>query len=238
MASLARAARIIMVGCPGAGKGTQTARLLDAFPSLQAISSGNILRDNVARGTEIGKQANSYMLAGSLVPDSVMVKLILSSLPPATTSYILDGFPRTRAQAEALSSSVPVNFVVNLDVPHAVILDRIANRWVHTASGRVYNLTYSPPKVPGKDDVTGEPLVRRRDDDPETFKTRLAKYEEVTGPLIDFYREKGILWTVKGETSDEITPKLLNEVVRRFGSSVESQTHTQTVERAASAALQ
>ncbi|KAK6337960.1 hypothetical protein TWF696_001433 [Orbilia brochopaga] len=230
MASLARAARIIMVGCPGAGKGTQSARLLTAFPSLQAISSGNILRDNVARGTDIGKQANSYMLAGSLVPDSVMVKLILSSLPPATTSYILDGFPRTRAQAVALSSSVPVNFVVNLDVPHAVILDRIANRWVHPGSGRVYNLTYSPPKVPGKDDVTGEPLVRRRDDDPETFKARLAKYEEVTGPLIEFYREKGILWTVHGETSDEITPKLLDEVITRFGSEPQAQ------ERAASAA--
>ncbi|EWC44922.1 mitochondrial GTP:AMP phosphotransferase [Drechslerella stenobrocha 248] len=218
MTTLARAARIIMVGCPGAGKGTQATRLLSAFPGLKAISSGDILRDNVARGTDIGKQANSYMVSGSLVPDSVMVKLILSSLPPATTSYILDGFPRTRTQAEVLSRSVPVNFVVNLDVPHSVILDRIANRWVHPASGRVYNLTFSPPKTPGKDDFTGEPLVRRKDDDPATFKVRLQKYEEVTGPLLEFYREKGILWTVQGRTSDEITPKLIGEVSRRFGS--------------------
>ncbi|EPS45076.1 hypothetical protein H072_875 [Dactylellina haptotyla CBS 200.50] len=217
MATLSRAARIIMVGCPGAGKGTQTARLLGHLPDIKAISSGDILRDNVARGTDIGKQASTYMSAGTLVPDSLIVKLILGSLPPQTSSYILDGFPRTRPQAEALSDAgVDVNFVVNLDVPHSVILDRIANRWVHPGSGRVYNLTYSPPKVHGKDDITGEPLVRRVDDDPETFKVRLEKYEEKTGPLIDFYRQKGVLWTVQGRTSDEIMPKLLEEVNRRF----------------------
>ncbi|KAF3933836.1 hypothetical protein ABW19_dt0200817 [Dactylella cylindrospora] len=171
MSILNRAARIIMVGCPGAGKGTQATRLLKAFPDLKSMSSGDILRDNVAKGTEIGKQANSYMVSGGLVPDSLMVKLILSSLPPPSSSYILDGFPRTRTQAEALATSVPVNFVVNLDVPHSVILDRIANRWVHPGSGRVYNLTYSPPKEPGKDDVTGEPLVRRKDDDPVSLCT-------------------------------------------------------------------
>ncbi|KAF3910982.1 hypothetical protein AA313_de0201416 [Arthrobotrys entomopaga] len=217
--TLSRAARIIMVGCPGAGKGTQTARLLKQFPSVKALSSGDILRDNVARGTDIGKQASTYMSSGSLVPDTVMSKLILSSIPSSpTTSYILDGFPRTRPQAEALSDAgVDVNFVVDLDVPHSVILERIANRMVHPASGRVYNLTYSPPKVEGLDDVTGEKLVRRVDDDPETFKIRLEKYEEKTRPLIDFYREKGVLWTVQGRTSDEIFPKLLNEVLRRFG---------------------
>ncbi|KAK6531909.1 hypothetical protein TWF694_003072 [Orbilia ellipsospora] len=217
--SLSRAARIIMVGCPGAGKGTQTARLLKQFPAVKALSSGDILRDNVARGTDIGKQASTYMSSGSLVPDIVMSKLILSSIPSSpTTSYILDGFPRTRPQAEALSDAgVDVNFVVNLDVPHSVILERIANRMVHPGSGRVYNLTYSPPKVEGLDDVTGEKLVRRVDDDPETFKIRLEKYEEKTKPLIDFYREKGVLWTVQGRTSDEIFPKLLDEVLRRFG---------------------
>ncbi|KAF3923089.1 hypothetical protein ABW20_dc0106157 [Dactylellina cionopaga] len=225
MTTLSRAARIIMVGCPGAGKGTQTARLLTAFPNLKAVSSGDILRDNVARGTEIGKQASNYMSSGTLVPDSLMVKLILSSLPStssssssSSSSYILDGFPRTRPQAESLDDAgVDVNFVVNLDVPHSVILDRIANRWVHPRSGRVYNLTYSPPKVEGKDDITGEPLIRRVDDNPETFKVRLEKYAEVTSPLMDFYREKGVMWTVEGKTSDEITPKLLEEVVRRFG---------------------
>lgn len=98
-----------------------------------------------------------------------------------------------------------------------MILDRIANRWVHPGSGRVYNLTYSPPKVEGVDDVTGEKLVRRVDDDPETFKVRLEKYEEKTGPLMEFYKEKGVVWTVSGKTSDEITPKLLEEVARRFG---------------------
>lgn len=218
MKSLSRAARIIMVGAPGAGKGTQAARLLRAFPNLKALSSGDILRDNVARSTEIGRQAATYISTGTLVPDTLMSRLILSSLPPAQHSYILDGFPRTRPQAESLNQAgVEVNFVVNLDVPHSVILDRIANRWVHPGSGRVYNLTYSPPKVEGVDDVTGEKLVRRVDDDPETFKVRLEKYEEKTGPLMEFYKEKGVVWTVSGKTSDEITPKLLEEVARRFG---------------------
>jgi len=107
------------------------------------------------------------MSAGHLLPDSLMVKLIISSLPPVTSSYILDGFPRTRPQAQHLTEAqVPINFVANLDVPHSVILDRIANRWVHEKSGRVYNVTYSPPKVEGRDDITGEKLVRRKDDDP------------------------------------------------------------------------
>lgn len=158
------------------------------------------------------------MSRGDLLPDSLMVNLILSSLPSASSSYILDGFPRTRKQAEQLSkANVSVNFVVNLDVPHSVILDRIANRWVHPGSGRVYNVTYSPPKEIGKDDVTGEDLVRRKDDDPETFKKRIEKYEETTRPLLKFYEEMGVLWSVKGETSDEITPKLLAEFTKRFG---------------------
>ncbi|KAF3287643.1 hypothetical protein TWF173_009792 [Orbilia oligospora] len=170
MRPLSRAARIIMVGAPGAGKGTQAARLLKAFPSLKALSSGDLLRDNVARSTEIGQRAATYMSSGSLVPDTLMSRLILASLPPAEQSYILDGFPRTRPQAESLTEAgVDVNFVVNLDVPHSVILDRIANRWVHPGSGRVYNLTYSPPKVEGIDDITGEKLVRRVDDDPVGF---------------------------------------------------------------------
>lgn len=156
------------------------------------------------------------MSAGTLLPDALMVKIIMSSLPPSTSSYILDGFPRTRTQAASLAKSVPVNFVVNLSVPHSVILDRIANRWVHVPSGRVYNLTYSPPKVEGKDDVTGEDLVRRKDDDPETFKKRLERYEETTRPLLEFYEEQGVLWTVEGKTSDEITPKLVEEVRKRF----------------------
>ena len=112
------------------------------------------------------------MSRGDLLPDSLMVQIILGSLPPPNSSYILDGFPRTRRQAKYLSDAgVLVNFVVNLDVPHSVILDRIANRWVHPGSGRVYNLTYSPPKVFGKDDVTGEKLVRRKADDPVRLST-------------------------------------------------------------------
>ncbi|KAF3192009.1 hypothetical protein TWF788_004199 [Orbilia oligospora] len=224
MRPLSRAARIIMVGAPGAGKGTQAARLLKAFPSLKALSSGDILRDNVARSTEIGMPAAATSLyyfnimKTNAIPDTLMSRLILASLPPAEQSYILDGFPRTRPQAESLTEAgVDVNFVVNLDVPHSVILDRIANRWVHPGSGRVYNLTYSPPKVEGIDDITGEKLVRRVDDDPDTFKVRLEKYEEKTGPLLELYKEKGVVWTVSGKTSDEITPKLLEEVARRFG---------------------
>ncbi|CAZ84529.1 unnamed protein product [Tuber melanosporum] len=250
LSKLKKAARIILVGPPGCGKGTQSGRLLDHF-KLTPISSGDLLRENVRNRTPLGIQAETVMRSGGLVQDSLMVKLIVGELskrgwvetrgnltsgicltgplsviggpitPRAsdspTASFLLDGFPRTKNQAQSLDSEVAMNLVVNLDVPHDVILDRIANRLVHEPSGRVYNMTWNKPKNPGVDDVTGEPLTRRPDDCPETFSKRLKNYAEATGPLLEHYDKAGVLWTVSGSTSDEITPQLDAEILKRFG---------------------
>jgi adenylate kinase len=134
-------------------------------------------------------------------------------------SFILDGFPRTVDQAIELDKLVPINLVVHLKTPTSVILDRICNRWIHATSGRVYNTTFHAPKVAGKDDITGEALVQRDDDKPETWMARLEKFEQTSEPLLEHYDKLGVLWRVEGDSSDEITPKLFDEFNSRFGSS-------------------
>lgn len=137
-----------------------------------------------------------------------------SDLPSA--SFILDGFPRTASQASQLDVLIPINLVVSLRTPHSVILKRIAGRWIHAPSGRVYNTTFNAPLVAGKDDVTGEALTKREDDCEETWKERLRKFEETSEPLLEHYRRKGVLWEVEGNSSDEISPLLYKEFERRF----------------------
>ena len=177
------------------------------------------------------------MLAGALVPDSLILRLILAELKSKrwvpsqtslsdaipsspsdapTASFILDGFPRTAEQAARLDALVPVNLVVSLITPVEIILSRIASRWVHAASGRVYNTTFNAPKVPGKDDITGEPLMQRADDNEEVWTARLRKFHDTSQPLLDHYERKGVLWTVKGNSSDEISPHLFAEFERCF----------------------
>ncbi len=177
------------------------------------------------------------MKAGNLVPDDMILKLILNELKakrwvspkssvsdalPAepsdspAASFILDGFPRTSVQASRLDALIPINLVVSLITPVDIILKRIVSRWVHGPSGRVYNTNFNAPKVPGKDDITGEPLTKRADDDEETWKQRLRKFDETSQPLLEHYDSKGILWTIKGNSSDEISPKLFQEFERRF----------------------
>jgi adenylate kinase len=136
--------------------------------------------------------------------------------PDPSASFILDGFPRTAAQASALSSIIPINLCVSLKTPARIILARIAGRRVHLPSGRVYNDTFNPPRVAGRDDVTGEPLERRPDDDEAVWRERLRKFEETSAGLLDFYRRQGVLWEVEGESSDEISPLLFREFERRF----------------------
>jgi adenylate kinase len=185
------------------------------------LSSGDLLRRHVAQNTEVGKQAAEYMARGELVPDELMIRLIVSELATMEeegalsqgAGWLLDGFPRNRAQAEALDKTLeaagrPLNLVVNLNVPDQVILDRILSRWVHAPSGRVYNLGYNPPKRPGLDDVTGEPLTRRPDDTAPVFHARMRAFREVTTPLLEHYARQGILVELHGETSDVIYAQL------------------------------
>jgi adenylate kinase len=133
-----------------------------------------------------------------------------------TASFILDGFPRNETQASQIEKLIPINFVVNIQTAPEIIIDRISNRFVHGPSGRVYNSTFNPPKIAGKDDVTGEPLTKRDDDDPEVWKNRLTQFNKSIQPLLEHYDKKGILWTVNGNSSDEISPQLYNEFERRF----------------------
>lgn len=134
-----------------------------------------------------------------------------------SASFILDGFPRTAVQASQLDKLIPINMVVHIDTPSEIIIDRICNRWVHEASGRVYNTTFNAPKEEGKDDITGDALIQRDDDDPKVWKARLKAFKETSESLLEHYDRLGVLWTVKGNSSDEITPKILKEFGKRFG---------------------
>jgi adenylate kinase len=133
-----------------------------------------------------------------------------------SASFLLDGFPRTATQADRLDEIVPINWAVWLKTPLEVIMERINGRWVHEPSGRVYNTTFNPPRVPGRDDVTGEPLVRRADDNEEVYRKRWERFLETSEPLLEHYARKGVLWEVEGMSSDEITPKLMREFERKF----------------------
>lgn len=182
-----------MFGKPGAGKGTLSARLVKKY-NILSISTGDLLRQHILDKTEIGRQAEDIVAHGGLLPDEIMLKVVSSKLDalPRDRHWILDGFPRTLVQGELLDQhlkkqSTPLSLVINLDVPDDVILSRISDRWVHLSSGRVYNLSYNPPKMPGRDDVTGEPLTRRPDDNPEIFARRLTKFYTTTSPLLNYY---------------------------------------------------
>eukprot|EP01135_Chromosphaera_perkinsii_P001549 Nk52_evm19s207 gene=Nk52_evmTU19s207 len=199
----------LIIGPPGGGKGTLSGKVIKDF-DFAHLSSGDILRSQIAQGTAVGKKAKSFVEAGDLVPDEVMVQLIVNELREKFhgENWILDGFPRTVQQALSVEKSFTINAVMHIDVPFEVIIDRIAQRWVHPGSGRIYNTEYHPPKVPGKDDETGEPLIQREDDKPEAVLFRLKKYEAITLPLLDFYKARGTLRTFAGTESDKIYPFL------------------------------
>ena len=182
--------RIILLGPPGAGKGTQ-AQLISKEFGIPQVSTGDMLRAAIKAGTELGKQAKALMDEGKLVPDELTVALVKDRIaqPDCANGFLLDGFPRTIPQADALKDSgVKIDFVLEFDVPDEVIVERMSGRRVHQASGRSYHIVYNPPKVEGKDDVTGEDLIIRADDKPETVLDRLAVYHKQTSPLIDYYQ--------------------------------------------------
>ena len=181
--------RTILLGPPGAGKGTQAAFLCQHF-NIPQIATGDMLRQAVAAGTELGKKAQSYMQQGQLVPDDLMIDLIKHRIAQSDcqSGFLLDGFPRTLPQAEALQqANIGISDVLEINVPDAELIQRAAGRLIHPASGRVYNIFSNPPKNPGVDDVTGEPLIQRDDDKEETMRKRLVVYHQQTQPLTAFY---------------------------------------------------
>ncbi len=184
--------RIILLGMPGAGKGTQARYLTERF-NVPQISTGDMLRAEVKAGTALGLEAKTFMDAGALVPDSVVIKMAEARVRQAdcANGFIVDGFPRTIAQAEALlAAGVGIDFVIDIDTADEEILRRMSGRRVHPASGRTYHIDFNPPKVAGKDDVTGEPLVQRPDDQEETVRKRIDIYHAQTKPLVEFYRNQ------------------------------------------------
>jgi adenylate kinase len=217
--------RLILLGAPGAGKGTQAANICARY-NIPQISTGDMLRAAVKAGTPLGLQAKAVMDAGALVSDDIIIVLVRDRLlqPDCAGGFLFDGFPRTIAQADALKAAgVPIDYVLDFDVPDEDIVERLSGRRVHPASGRVYHVKYNPPKVPGKDDVTGDDLVQRDDDHEDTVRKRLAVYHAQTKPLVDYYTR----WARSGEAQ---APKLrrisgvgtVDEVGRRIFAALES----------------
>ncbi|MGH2905426.1 MAG: adenylate kinase [Solirubrobacterales bacterium] len=198
---------LVLVGPPGAGKGTQASRLVKDF-ALPFISTGDILRQNVADGTDLGAKAKGYMDKGELLPDDLVVDLIMDRLgqDDAQEGFILDGFPRTVPQAEALDNAITtagrkLTAVMVIEVPDETLIERLSGRRVNPTTGRTYHVLYDPPKHEGVDDVDGTKLIQRDDDKPETIANRLKVYHEQTAPVIDYYESgdaKGLVRRVDG----------------------------------------
>jgi nucleoside-triphosphate--adenylate kinase len=201
--------RLIVLGAPGSGKGTISSRLVKEF-RLSHLSSGDLLRSNIQNKTDIGLKAKDLVAQGKLLPDEFITRVVLQELIKLSDKgWLLDGYPRTLSQAQALDTatkSMHIDRVINLNVPFEVIVNRLKHRWVHPPSGRVYNDEFNPPRVPRKDDVTGDPLIQRPDDSESVVLSRLKIYESQTKPLIDFYTAKNKLVTFTGNTSDYLWP--------------------------------
>jgi adenylate kinase len=200
--------KLILLGAPGAGKGTQ-AQFLTIEYGIPQISTGDMLRAAIAAGTEMGKQAKAFMDEGKLVTDEIIIGLVKERIAQddCENGFLLDGFPRTVPQADALKEAgVAIDAVVEIDVPDSNIVDRMAGRRVHPGSGRTYHLTYNPPKVDGKDDETGEDLIQRDDDKAEVVLDRLKVYHEQTAPLADYYKNEAQAGAVKYVTIDGTQP--------------------------------
>ena len=213
-----KATYIVMLGPPGAGKGTQ-AKILAEKLGLVHVSTGDLFRENLSQETELGKLASSFMVRGELVPDDVTIAMVKERLsrPDCARGAVMDGFPRTPAQAGAFETLLAeidgkVDHVPFISVPNDVLVERLSGRWM-SHSGRVYHALYNPPKVKWVDDVDGSPLYQREDDKPETVLHRIKVYYDQTSPLIEFYRQAGTLVEIDGTKEiEQVTEDLLEAV--------------------------
>ena len=196
---------MVFLGPPGAGKGT-IATQAKVFYSIPHISTGDLFRAEQEKGTELGNKVKSIIASGNLVPDEITIEVVRQRLSQDDTKngFILDGFPRTIAQADALSNIVNIDKVVNFVVDKEAVVKRISGRRFCKSTGRTYHVIYNPPKVEGIDDETGEPLYQREDDQPERVKTRLEVYDASTAPLIEYYKAKGVLVDVDASPAPEV----------------------------------
>jgi len=202
---------LIFLGPPGAGKGTIAVRIKDRF-SIQHISTGDIFRAAIKNETPLGKQVKSILAAGDLVTDQVTIKLVEERLTRKDTleGYILDGFPRTIPQAEALETFSQIDYVINFEIEREAIIKRLSGRRIAKESGKIYHILYGPPKREGICDISGEPLIQREDDREEAIINRLDVYQKQTEPLIDYYRGKGLIMNIDSSPSpEEVTASLI-----------------------------
>ena len=201
--------QIILLGPPGCGKGTQAQKLINEFGFVQ-LSTGDMLRAAISKGTEIGVEAKSIIDKGELVSDEIVIGIVRERIfsKECESGYMLDGFPRTLAQAEKLNQILSdrnqkIDVVIRLCVPEDMLVRRIAGRRFHIKSGRSYNIEFNPPKIEGKDDITGEKLVQREDDKEKIVESRLKTYYELTEPLVEYYKKEGLLKEIDGTGSPE-----------------------------------
>lgn len=212
--------KIIMLGAPGAGKGTQAKKIAEKY-QIPHISTGDIFRSNIKEGTELGMKAKAYMDQGGLVPDELTIGMLMDRIQKndCKNGYVLDGFPRTIPQAESLTNALnernqKIDYAVNVDVPDENIVNRMSGRRACLSCGATYHIVYKPSKVEGICDVCGDKLVLRDDDKPETVKKRLSVYHDQTQPLIDYYKEAGVLANVDGTQDME---KVFSDIVAVLG---------------------
>ncbi|MEM0350918.1 MAG: adenylate kinase [Archaeoglobaceae archaeon] len=215
---------LILLGAPGAGKGTQAKIIMEKY-GIPQISTGDMLREAVAKGTELGKKAREYMTQGKLVPDDIVVSIVKERLSQkdCETGFILDGFPRTLAQAEALDKILEemgkrIDAVINVNVPEDEVVKRIVYRRTCKRCGAIYHLIYNPPKKEGICDKCGGELYQREDDKEETVRERYRVYKKNTEPLIDYYRKKGILYDVDGTKDIEGVKREILEILEKIKS--------------------
>ncbi len=204
------ATRIVFLGPPGAGKGTQAKKVVEEL-GLAHLSTGDILRDEVARGTELGKSAKGYMDRGALVPDQLIIDMISGRIESAKQGFLLDGFPRTVAQAEALEKITSLDIVINIALSRQEVVRRLSARRVCVGCGKIYNLTFNLEPGVTTCEACGGELIQREDDRPEVIEHRYDVYETSTEPLIAFYKKRGLLRAVDGEAGSE---NVFNEIMQ------------------------
>uniref|UniRef100_UPI00398F1DEF adenylate kinase 4, mitochondrial n=1 Tax=Pristiophorus japonicus TaxID=55135 RepID=UPI00398F1DEF len=208
--------RAVILGPPGSGKGTISKRIAKIF-GLKHLSTGDFLRSSARSDPEIGLLTKQYLDKEYLVPDHVTTQLMLGELKKmGEQSWLLDGFPRTLTQTEALNSIYQLDLIIHLNIPFETLKQRLSARWVHPSSGRVYNMVFNPPHAHGIDDITGEILIQRDDDKPEVVASRLRQYKDVTKPVIDLYKTMGILHTFSGTETDKIWPSVYSLMSARI----------------------
>ncbi len=206
--------RMVFLGPPGAGKGTVASKAKEYY-KIPHISTGDLFRSNIKNETALGLQVKSILASGGLVPDSITIEMVRNRLaePDCANGFILDGFPRTIPQADALAEMTDLDAVVDFQISAEEVVERLSGRRMCPSTGRIYHILFNPPKVEGKDDETGEDLIQREDDKEEAIKHRLDVYVAQTQPLIDYYKGKGLIREVK--TNNDLTPEEVFELTKK-----------------------